>query len=223
MRATVIRPDRNVPMTTADEKWQTRIGWLNAVDKPGVKKALTFSALADVQALLGSVPADVGIIEYNMERNMTPEADFADIPKTISEMSRIVHASGRTLSFGPIRATWDVLEREGKLAAVTAACDSVAVQMQRVMQSKGNVASAIVEDARALQAKFKAANPKVEVNVQLWLGRQTVAEMVAGFRAIQPYVDYAVLGTHSNRDGVRQVLQALRGAGNAPGGGDMRR
>lgn len=46
-----------------------------------------------------------------------------------------------------------------------------------------------------------------------WLGRQTVDEMVAGFRAIQPHLDHAVLGTHSNPAGVRQVLKTLRGAG----------
>lgn len=211
MRATVIRNDRNVAMSTGNEKWQTRIQWLNAAQMPGLRKALTFSALADIKALIKEVPADVGVIEYNMERGMTPESDFANIAQTVEEFSKVVRANGRKFAFGPIRNTWDVLEKEGSLEKVTRACDGVAVQLQRVMQSKGNDPAAIVEEARALHAKFKHANPKVEVSMQLWIGRQTAEQMVAGFRAIEPYVDNAVIGTHNNPEAAAQVLKTLRG------------
>jgi hypothetical protein len=61
MRATVIRNDKTVPMTTDSSKWKTRISWLNAVTTPGVSKALTFSAVDDIRRLIQYVPKDVNI------------------------------------------------------------------------------------------------------------------------------------------------------------------
>ncbi len=210
MRATVIRPNKNVPMTTNDAKWVSRIGWLNAVTMPGVHKALTFSAVDDVKRLLPQVPADVDIIEYNMEGAMTPDADFADVPRTVAAFSQIVRASGRKFSFGPIRNAWSGLESKGQLTNVLSNCDYVAVQMQRGFQANPAPA-ALAAEVRSVVQKFKTANPKLTIDIQLWLGRQTVPQMVEGFRAIERDVDVAVLGTHSNDRGVLEVLKALRG------------
>lgn len=108
-----------------------------------------------------------------------------------------------------IRNTWTVLESQGQLDSVLKHCDGVAVQMQRSFQSRPAAAS-LVEEVRPLVARFRAANPEVKVSIQLWLGRQTVVQMAEGFRAIEPYLDVAVLGTHSNRHGVLEVLRTLR-------------
>jgi hypothetical protein len=220
MRATVIRNDKTVAMTTNSSKWKTRISWLNAVTTPGVSKALTFSSVDDVRHLIQYVPKDVNIIEYNMEGAMTPSSEFTDIPQTVAAFSQIVRATGRKFAFGPVRNTWTALETKGQLEGVLKNCDSVAVQMQRSFQAEPTTA-ALVEEVRPLVQKFKAANPNLNVNVQLWLGRQAVPQMIKGFRALEPYLDVAVLGTHSNSQGVLEVLQGLRGA--SPGEPDRRR
>jgi hypothetical protein len=217
MRATVIRNDRTKPMTTTDAKWVSRIGWLNAVTKPGVHKALTFSSVEDVRSLLPSVPGDVNYIEYNMERGMTPESDFANMALSVETISKMVRASGRKFTFGPIHNTWNVLEKSGEFDAVVKNCDAVAVQMQRVWMASPTI-DALQAAVRPLVKKFKAANPRVQVSIQLWLGRQTVPQMIEGFRAIEPEVDIAVIGTHSNQNGVLQVMQALT-AGTDPKSG----
>jgi hypothetical protein len=209
MRATVIRGNKNVAMETNDVKWVTRIGWLNAVTTPGVNKALTFSAVDDVRRLLQFVPADVDVIEYNLEGAMTPDSDYTNMPQSVATFSQIVRASGRTFGFGPIRNTWTALEKKGQFDAVLKNCDSVAVQMQRFFQSAGST-SDLVAEVSPLVKKFRAANPNVKVNLQLWLGRQTVPQMIEGFRAMEPDLDVAVIGTHSNQNGVLQVLKALR-------------
>jgi len=209
MRATVIRNDKTAPMTTSSTKWVSRIGWLNAVTTPGVHKALTFSSVDDVRALLPSVPKDVDYIEYNMERGMTPESDYADMARSVEAISKMVRASGRKFVFGPVRNTWTALEEKGEFAAVVKNCDAVAVQMQRVWQANPTV-EALQTEVRSLVKKFKSANPKVLVTIQLWLGRQTVPQMIDGFRAIEPDVDIAVIGTHSNEKGVLQVMEAFR-------------
>jgi hypothetical protein len=209
MRATVIRNDKNAPMTTDNEKWISRIAWLNAVTTPGVHKALTFSTVDDVRRLLPHVPKDVDYIEYNMEPGMTPDSDLGNMVLSVETISKMVRASGRKFTWGPIRATWNVLQEKGQFDAAVRHCDAVAVQMQRAWLANPTI-EALQAEVRPLVKKFKTANPEVVVTIQLWLGRQTVEQMIEGFRAIEPEVDVAVLGTHSNREGVLQVMQALR-------------
>jgi hypothetical protein len=210
MRATVIRGNKDVAMTTNDLKWVTRIRWLNAINTPGVHKALTFSAVDDVRRLLPYVPADVDSIGYNLEGAMTPDSDYTNMPQSVATFSQIVRASGRTFSFGPIRNTWTALEKRGQFDKVLKNCDAVGLQMQRFFEA-GSSTAALLAEVRPLVQKFKTANPNIRVNIQLWLGRQTVPQMIEGFRALEPELDVAVLGTHNDEHGVLRVLQALRG------------
>lgn len=210
MRATVIRNDKDLPMTTMDAKWVSRIDWLNAVTTPGVHKALTFSAVDDVRNLLPFVPADVDYIEYNMEGGMTPDSDYLDTAASVAAISEIVRASGRKLTFGPILYVWVTgLDNKAQFEAVVRNCDAVAVQMQKYFESNPTI-EALQAQVRPLVARFKAVNPNVVVTIQLWIGRQTVGEMVQGFRAIEPEVDVAVIGTHGDEAGVRRVMEILR-------------
>jgi len=141
---------------------------------------------------------------------MTPDSDYTNMPQSVAAFSKIVRASGRKFSFGPIRNTWTALEKRGQFDGVLKNCDAVGLQMQRFLES-GWSAAALLAEVRPLVQKFKTANPNVRVNIQLWLGRQTVPQMIEGFRALEPELDVAVLGTHSDEDGVLQVLKALRG------------
>ena len=56
----------------------------------------------------------------------------------------------------------------------------------------------------------KGINPNTQFHLQLWLGRQTSDQMAKVFNRSDKYFDNAVIGTHSDLEGILQVLPQLK-------------
>ena len=210
MRATVVRGNINTKMTTSDSKWIAKVGSLNKVNIAGLHKALTFSAVEDVQNLIKDVPEDVDIIEYNMEGGLTPDIDFSrpgGVAASVIIFSKTVkdHNPNLKVEFAPIQSAWAGFERNNSLPTILNAIDMVGIQEQKNYPN-------LVNDVKQKVATFKGINPKIKIYIQLWLGQQTTAEMVNGFKSIEGLgFDVAILGTHGDEAGVLSVLKDLRG------------
>lgn len=211
MRATVVRsPEtREIPITR-DSRWDTRITWLNAVSKPGVIKALTFSAVEDIENQIDYVPSDVEYIEYNLEGGMSPEVDLNNPANAVYEAAQIVHSSGKKLAFGPIRAAWGSFSTSDMQTILTSA-DAVAIQEQVYIEGQGNDMDIFAADVLSWKNTFAPYNPNIKLFVQLWIGRQTPEQISEGFIKAQNYFDIGVIGTHNlnDADNIISILQDL--------------
>ncbi|MBN1637891.1 MAG: hypothetical protein JW866_02920 [Ignavibacteriales bacterium] len=211
-RAPRSRPD--VPLDL--NKFQRALSVLNQVDEQekGIKKSLVFSSKEDLKTYLSQIPSDITIISYNNESSLTPieERETPEQMKAaVLEFSQLVHQSGRQMVFGPLNNDWLNLNNAGKLKEVLDAIDAAGVQGQGAMDQGGlNSFINFVEQMKSIFAQNKGQD--VKLNVQLWLGRNSVEEIVSGFKEVEDKISIAVIfsDTDPNND-TYKILQQLRG------------
>ena len=172
------------------------IAQLNTIDpsERAIVKSLTFSAVADLRAHMADVPRDVTWIGLDIESGMTPadEIDPGQYVATVQQFAALVHASGRTASWGPISAAFDGLERAGRLGDVLSVVDAAVYQGQELFQNQG--AAALAAELHRQRARVKGHNAAVDFNAQLWVTRQTPDEVIAGFTLTRADLDLAIIG-----------------------------
>ena len=202
-----VRNSPDTPMTVGDNKFQTALTKLAEVTQSNLKKGIVFSAVDDVRNLIGVLPSDITIIGYDFEGGMTPLSEMQNPVGSVTQFAEIVHAAGKEVAFGPTVAVWNGLERNGKVPLVARAVDIVILQGQNILSNGGM--TALIEQVSTLGATARNANPNVSFSVQLWVGNNPPADMIAGFINIEDLIDTAIIGTQNDLPGVQEVLLGL--------------
>lgn len=202
-----VRDSATSPITTSNAKFQNALDKLNAATLNGLKKSIVFSAIDDAKNLVSVLPSDVTIVGYDFEGGMTPSNELQDPVGSVTQFAAIVHAAGKKVSFGPTVAVWMRLENTGRVALVAKAVDTVVLQGQKVLAQGGM--AALTNQVNTLGTAARKANPGVSYSVQLWVGLDTTADIISGFKNIQNSIDTAIIGTQNQLSGVQDVLKGL--------------
>jgi hypothetical protein len=194
--ASAVRVLDNDEFVFREDRFGEAVAQLAAIDpkERGIAKTLLFSSAADVSAHISAVPSDVAWIGFDLEPGMTPAEEISadQYVATVQRFAQTVHASGRRVTWGPVSAAFDGLEGRGQLAAVLAAVDAAVYQGQALFQANG--AAAFAAEMTRQRVIVKGHNPRVDFAAQLWVTRQTPAEVVQGFNLARPDLDVVVIG-----------------------------
>lgn len=203
-----IRQSAETAMTADNLKFKQAVSALGSVDDTTLQKGIFLSATADVQSLINNIPSSVNWVFYNMEPGMTPAADFQNPVNSIKQFATAVHNSGRKFGFAPSRALFDRYQERQWLEEALKVSDMVLYQGQLLLLTTSE--KEFVEIVKEKYSYVKGVNPNIEFHLQLWLGRQTPDEMSEVFNRTANYMDNAVIGTHSDLEGILKVLPQLK-------------
>lgn len=203
-----VRQSAETPMTADHLKFKRAVDAMNAVNDNSLQKGIFLSAVADAQNLIGDIPPSVNWVFYNMEPGMTPASDLQNPVNSIKEFATIVHNSGRKFGFAPTRVLFDQYQGKPELEEALRVSDMVLYQGQLLLPTVSE--EEFVKIVKEKAAYVKSINPNTEFHLQLWLGRQTPDQMARVFNRSANYIDNAVIGTHNDLEGVKQVLSGLK-------------
>ncbi|MDO8551300.1 MAG: hypothetical protein Q7S03_01290 [bacterium] len=205
-----VRQLADTPMTADNWKFKQAVAALNSVDENeiGVQKGILLSAVADVQNLINNIPPDVNWISYNMEPGMTPSSDLQDPVNSVRQFATVVHNSDRKFGFAPTRVIFDQYQGSQTLKDALLISDMALYQGQLLLPTMSE--EEFIKTVKEKYNYVKSINPNTEFRLQLWLGRQTPDQMAKVFNRSVNYMDKAGIGTHSDLEGILQVLPQLK-------------
>jgi len=190
-----------------EAKFQKALDALNAIHDPRLQKQVVFSSLEDLKANAARLPKDVTWIGYNMEPAMTPREELMAVDKSVVAFGNYCHERGLKLNWVP--GGFRIFDGDdARLGPILQAVDAVVLQLQHELQNQG--VDTFVKLARERAARIRKLNPKVEVNVQVVIGRGSREDLVRALKAVASDVDRVTLWTMSDTDAVREILGDLR-------------
>lgn len=128
-------------------------------DVEGARKLVIFKSVVDAEALLPRLGDKFDIIGYNLEHGPSNRPDEqADPVGSVIRMRALADQYGKELALGPDRG---FALSDG--AAMAPYVDIFILQVQRVQEEPATVRSFV----EPLAAQFRAANPDVEISVQI--------------------------------------------------------
>jgi len=185
-----------------------------------VKKSIVFSSVDDIATYIEEIPCDVTKIGYNSEGGMTPAGERETpelMAQAVNEFNQIVGgrpcneiSNRRKIVFGPLNNDWVRLDHGEYLDDVLKDIASAGIQGQGAMDEGG--VPAFVELCNDLNDLFdENGGKRVGLNIQLWVGRNEVDEIVEGFRAVKNIIDAAVIFSDIDPDNeTREIIRRLR-------------
>jgi hypothetical protein len=189
-----------------ESKFQRALEALNAIDDPRVQKQVVFSSIEDMQANIGRLPKDVHWIGYNMEPAMTPREELMSVDKSVIAFGSYCHEHNLKLNWVP--GGFRMFDNDERLGAILPSVDAVVLQLQRQLQSEG--VDSFVKLAKDWTGRIKKINPKVEVNVQVVIGRGSREDLVRALKAVAADVDRETLWTMTDTASAREILAVIR-------------
>lgn len=205
--ASSLRSNTNSPITVNDPKFQNAINVLESVHLTGINKLIIFSSVEDVRNLINQVPPDINLVGYDLEPGLSPRSDTQNIPLSVQAFANIVHGADKQVGFGPTDAILMNLLNSGQLTTVAKNLDSITLQGQKVLAIGGM--TTFQSQVQSLSTQVKSANPQIHFQVQLWIGVDTVNDIIQGFTSIKDQIDQAGIGTNNDINGVQSVLSGL--------------
>ena len=204
-----VRQSANTPMTVDNWKFKQAVAALNSVDgEIDLQKGIFLSAVADVQNLINNIPVNVNWVAYNMEPGMTPASDLQNPVNSVRQFANVVHNSGRKMGFAPLRSYIDNNQGTIQMSDIINSVDAISYQGQLLLPTMSE--EDFVKTVKEKYNYVKGINPNTQFHLQLWLGRQTSDQMAKAFNRSDKYFDNAVIGTHSDLEGILQVLPQLK-------------
>jgi hypothetical protein len=189
-----------------EAKFQKAIEALNAIGDARILKQVVFSSIEDLRANVGRLPKDVHWIGYNMEPAMTPSEELMSVDTSVITFAKFCHEHGLKLNWVP--GGFRAFDNDERLAPILPSVDAIVLQLQRQLENEG--VDAFVKQAREWTARIRRINPKIEVNVQVVIGRGSKVDLTRALKAVAADVDSETLWTMSDTASVREILASVR-------------
>jgi hypothetical protein len=189
----------------SQEKFETALEELAAVDFAGIHKTIVLSTYEDLQLVIADLLEDITAIAYNTERGMTPMDELTHLDEWVPKFAELCHEHGREMTWGP---THHMLTRNPDLFQLAAHCDGMGLQHQRPLQNDGLEAFAALTRERA--ELIHGINAACAVTVQVVLERTPAEEAIPALASVADCVDVLGAWTMRDRAGLRELLEGLR-------------
>jgi hypothetical protein len=145
------------------------------------QKMVAFRSFADAQRELDTLTSPVDMVMYNPEHwELTPEDEQQDLPATVQQFAEFVHERDLGFMFAPDRRY-----AEEHLDQVAPDIDAVLLQGQRLQHDPQTFATWVL----GLSGVAHAANPDIQVFVQVGATRGTASEMYAAIQTVAEDID----------------------------------
>lgn len=154
--------------------------FLLSQDAPG-QKMVGFRSWAEAQAQLDSLTGAVDMVMYNPEHwELTPENEQNDLVTTVQQFAEFAHERNLRIMFAPDRQYAELY-----LSQVAPSIDAVLLQGQRLQHDPQTFAAWVLGMAEVAHA----ANPDIQVFVQVGATRGTASEMLAAIETVASDID----------------------------------
>jgi hypothetical protein len=145
------------------------------------RKMVAFRSFADAQRELDTLASPVDMVMYNPEHwELTPEDEQQDLPATVQQFAEFVHERDLQFMFAPDRRY-----AEEHLDQVAPDIDAVLLQGQRLQHDPQTFATWVL----GMTGVAHAANPDIQVFVQVGATRGTASEMYAAIQTVADDID----------------------------------
>lgn len=145
------------------------------------QKMVAFRSFADGQRELDTLTSPVDMVMYNPEHwELTPEDEQQDLPATVQRFAEFVHERNLRFMFAPDRRY-----AEEHLDQVAPDIDAVLLQGQRLQHDPQTFATWVL----GMTEVAHAANPDIQVFVQVGATRGTASEMYAAIQTVADEID----------------------------------
>ena len=145
------------------------------------QKMVAFRSWTDAQSQLDTLTSPVDMVMYNPEHwELTPEDEQQDLAEIVQQFADAVHARGLRFMFAPDRRY-----AEEYLGQVGPYVDAVLLQGQRLQHDPQTFASWVL----GMTDIARAANPDIQVFVQVGATRGTASEMLAAIQTVAGDID----------------------------------
>jgi hypothetical protein len=151
------------------------------------QKAILWTSWTDAERQFATIPSGATIICYDPEHwDQTPAEEQQNLPGTVKRAAEFAHARGMKLLVAP-----DLQFDQEHLADVAPYADAVLLQGQRLQDNPARFATFL----KGMIQTARAANPKIQVFVQVGAPRGTAAQMLAALRGVEGDVDGIAIWT----------------------------
>ncbi len=164
-----------------------QLRFLPAIESGRVR--VGFASWEEAERRLPELADQIDIIAYNPEHwAQTPAAERADLPATVRRAADVARSYGLTFMVSPDRRF-----AADHLADIAPYADMIGLQGQRLQHDPQGFASW----ARELIAIARAANPNVQIFVQVGATQGTSAQMLAAIETIAGQIDGISIWTNA--------------------------
>jgi hypothetical protein len=152
------------------------------------QKSILWTSWADAESQFMTIPPGATIICYDPEHwDQTPADEQQDFPGTVKRASAFAHAHGMKLLLAP-----DLRFDQEHLADIAPYADAILLQGQRLQGDPARFATFMKEMIQTA----RAANPRIQVFVQVGAPRGTATQMIGALRGVEGDIDGIAIWTN---------------------------